>query len=144
MMRVLAYRATLVGAPILLLVLTFQLISQRGPIEMRAPASVVSNSHPAQRGLEPYLLFLADVRRRIPPGASVAVLGPDSTFLAGNFDYLVAFGQLPQNVVEPMQSVLDQNRRAPRYFASYRREFSDERYRALESIPSGYLYELRQ
>jgi hypothetical protein len=101
-----AYRLAIVLASVFFLARAGRLIVSRGPVELTLPATVVSNGPPGQRELEGYLLFLADVRRSVPAGASVAVLRPDPEFLWGTFDHRVAIGQLPENDVLPLQAVL--------------------------------------
>jgi hypothetical protein len=134
--------AVLAAASIFFLVSFAQLIRRRGPVEMRAPATVISNGHVAQRPLEPYLLFLAEIRRLLPVGASVAVIGPASEL--GPMDYLVAIGQLPRNIVEPRQDLHKGEREVPRFVAVYVQEFRDDRYRMIAVVPSGHLYEVRR
>ena len=132
------------GASIFFLARSARLIASRGPIEFKAPATIVSNGDVAQRPLDRYLLFLADVRRRVPAGASIAVLGPDPGFLYGSFDHRVAIGQLPGNDVLPLRAVVDRGNEPPRFFAVFQTVSRDERYRPVASLPFGNLYELRQ
>lgn len=72
-------------------------VARTGPIEARAPRTIFSNGNPATRGLAPYLLFLAEVRDVLPPGARVRVLPPE--WLDPSSGYLVAVGQLPRQLV---------------------------------------------
>jgi hypothetical protein len=125
------------------LVLSARWARARGPIELRAPATVVSNSHPAQRALVPYLLFLREVRRRVPAGSTVATIGPDPSETTGIPDPLIAIGQLPANPVVSFPSAADEGQSPPRFVAAYRREFEDPRYRMIAILPYGRLYEIR-
>ncbi len=72
----------------------------RGPLDLRRPSTVVTNSHPAQREMVPDLLFLERVAARLPRGAAVAVVERPKTSPEDRIhDYLIAIGQLPDSAV---------------------------------------------
>lgn len=136
------YLALLALPSIFFAVLSAQLICGRGPVEMRAPATVISNGYSAQKPSETYLLFLADIRALLPSGASVAVLGPNLELAP--MDYLLAIGQLPRNDVLPRQDLAGGRGGAPRFVAAFLQDFEDARYRMIAVVPSGRLYEVRR
>jgi len=134
--------AIILGASSLyFLLLTTRVIRSRGPIEWVAPSTVLSNSHPGQRGGVPFLLFLADVRRVLPSGASVAVIGPDIGNDSAPLDDLVAIGQLPRNDVVSWWATRDRRTPLPRFLAVLGSDFSDDRYRLIAVLETGRLYE---
>ncbi len=116
-------------------------VSRRGPLQFRAPATVLSNSHPAQKGAEPQLLFLHEIRKRLPPGATVAVT--DNSDGDPGF-YLIALSQLPQQtVVQPLALKADLPVAAlPDYLACFGETREDARYRLVETVPGGALYKV--
>ncbi|HET9793635.1 MAG TPA: hypothetical protein VFS34_04160 [Thermoanaerobaculia bacterium] len=69
-------------------------IARTGPLTFHAPSTVLSNGRPEPRQMAPYLAFLSEVRRSLPPGAAVSVVAP-----ADDPNLLVAIGQLPKNRV---------------------------------------------
>ena len=114
---------------------------RRGPLKLAAPATVLSNSHPAQKGTEPELLFLRGIRDRLPPGANVVVTGPSDS--DPGF-YLIVLGQLPrQTVVQPILLKLDLPVTSlPEYLARFGGPCDDPRYRFIETVPGGALCEV--
>jgi hypothetical protein len=114
-----------------------------GPLTLRAPASVVSNSHWVMKASEPYLLYLMSLRERIPVGATIVVLSPyskdDSPI---GVSYLMALGQLPALRVVPWTVLRDPAAEPPRYVAVFRRGFHDDRYRLLSQTADDQLWEL--
>jgi len=69
-------------------------IVKTGPLVLHVPATVLSHGRPEPRQMEPYLIFLAEVRRAVRPGTAVSVVAPTD-----DPNLLVAIGQLPENVV---------------------------------------------
>lgn len=116
----------------------------RGPIEWKAPATVVSNGNPASLDNEPFLLFLQSMRGRLPAGATVVVLSPDSAREPPTgISYLLAVGQLPDQVVLPWTVLRDPHAQPPRYVATFLRAMNDGRYRIVDqSSPKYRFYEL--
>ena len=137
-----AVAAILTIASFSFLRLEIRLIRSRGPIEWRAPATVVSNSHVGQRGAAPFLLFLGDIRRLLPPGATVSVVGPNLRNDSGPLEDLIAIGQLPRNDVLPARMALENTIPPPRFLAVFGGDVRDERYRAVARLATGRLYEL--
>jgi hypothetical protein len=134
-------QAGLAGAALFFLTLTVRLIASRGPIELRAPETVLTNSHPAQRHSAPFILFLREVGRRLPEGASVAVIGEGTGTGEDMIDYLLAVGQLPRQSVELWQGASGGSGGGPRFLAVYGREYHEARYRPMATLPSGVLFE---
>lgn len=86
----------MLSAAVLLLLAAIQ-IARQGPIRLEAPRTAVSRTQPETEGL---ILFLAEVARRVPPGASVAVLqGEGVRYLTPAMVFLLAVGQLPDHRV---------------------------------------------
>ena len=139
--RVRLQAAGLASAALFFLFLNARLIASRGPIELRSPATVISNSHPAQRHSAPFVTFLRDAGRLLPEGASVAVIGPSAESGEDAIDYLIAIGQLPRQSVERWQAAVDGSGKGPRFLAVYGREYHDARYRPMATLPSGALFE---
>jgi hypothetical protein len=135
--------AILAAASACFLLLSVRLIRSRGPIEWVAPSTVLSNSHPAQRNATPLLLFLRDVRPLLPPGARVAVIGPDARNDSAPLDDLIAIGQLPRNDVVPFRGAVDRTIPPPEFLAVHLWDYSDDRYRVVAVLETGRLYELR-
>ena len=136
--------AILAAASLFFLVLSARLIHARGPIVWEAPSTVVSNSHPSQRHAVPFLLFLRDVRDRLPPGARIAVLGPDVRNDSAGLDDLIAIGQLPRNDVLPAWAFLDRRIPPPQFLAVQVEDYSDDRYRLAAVLEGGRLYERKR
>ncbi len=115
----------------------------RGPLTLRAPASVLSNAHWVMKAAEPYLLYLGSLRERLPEGATVVVLSPyskdDSPI---GTSYLMALGQLPRQRVVPWTVLRDPAAAPPRYVAVFGRSFHDDRYRLLARTAGDELWEL--
>lgn len=128
-------------AAIVFVALELRLIRSRGPIRWRAPDTVVSNGHPAQRLSDPLLRVLRDASEVLPPGASVAVLGPNAGTPWAVMDDLLALGQLPHNEVVPGQTVLDGRSAPPRFLLTDHPVAADDRYRLLVSLGKGGLFE---
>ena len=116
----------------------------RGPIEWKSPATVVSNGNPASLDHEPFLLFLQSMRRRLPAGATVVVLSPESAREPPDgISYLLAVGQLPEQVVLPWTVLRDPGAQPPQYVATFLRAMNDGRYRIVDqSSPRYRFYEL--
>ncbi len=133
--------AILGAASLFFLALSARLIHARGPIVWEAPSTVVTNSHPSQRHAVPFLLFLRDLRDRLPPGASIAVIGPDVRNDSAPLDDLIAIGQLPRNDVVPVWAFLQRKIPPPRFLAVQLEDYSDDRYRLIASLEGGRLYE---
>src|SRR4051812_1198845 len=95
------------------------------------------------KGQEPLLLYLQQLRHRLPAGASVIVLSPDSAGdLPTGTSYLLPLGQLPEHRVVPWTVLRDPAAAPPRYVAAFRREFHDDRYRLVSSTAEDQLWEL--
>jgi len=126
------------------LVLAARVVRSRGPIEWRAPSTVVSNSHPAQQAAVPVILFLREVRPLLPAGSSVVVFGgPNVGTESSTLDDLIAIGQLPKNDVVSSRQVQDRAIPPPRFLAVRAHTYSDDRYRVVAALGDGQLYELR-
>jgi hypothetical protein len=131
-------------ASLAFLVLEARLIHSRGPIEWRAPETTVSNGPPIQRQDIPFFRFLRQVRRVLPEGATVGVLGPHAGTEVAPMDDLIAIGQLPGNDVVPVRAYLDRRIPPPRFLAVQPRDYSDDRYRVVAILESGRLYERKR
>ena len=131
-------------ASLVFLVLELRLIRSRGPIRWQAPDTVVSNGHPAQRLSLPFLRLLREMREALPPGARVAVIGPNAGTPWASMDDLLAIGQLPRNDVVAGQTLVDGGSSPPRFLAVDHPGHSDDRYRLVFSNGTGCLYELKR
>ena len=80
--------------------LSSRLAASRGPLTLAAPRTIYSNAHPAQKGIEAFLLLLKDACQVLPPSATVVVLPADPAFEPLHL-YLIAEGQLPDQRVLP-------------------------------------------
>ena len=115
----------------------------RGRLTLEAPATVLSHSHWVMKRSEPLLIYLRALRDRLPRGATVVVLSPDS---AGDTptgtSYLLVLGQLPEHRVVPWTDLRDPSAEPPRFVAAFRRGFHDDRYRLVSSSPEDQVWEL--
>lgn len=116
-------------------------VARHGPLTLRAPESVLSNTTQPQKDSEPYLRFLRWVASRVPPGATVAILTPEGP-TASSLMYLIAVGQLPLQDVWPSVAAHG-NGVSPDCVAPYAQPFEDSRYRQVGSFQSGALFRTR-
>jgi len=92
----------MLSAAALLLLSTVQ-IARQGPVRLEAPRTAVSRTQPETEGL---ILFLAEVARHVPRGASVAVLqGEGVRYFTPAMVFLLAVGQLPDHRVLPSDTL---------------------------------------
>ncbi|HKD19008.1 MAG TPA: hypothetical protein VKG23_14240 [Thermoanaerobaculia bacterium] len=133
--------AVLSVAAIVFLALEIRLIRSRGPIQFRAPETTVSNGALAQLPDIPFFRFLRQVKGLLPPGATVAVLGPNVGNELSPLEDLIATGQLPLNDVVSSRAYLDRTIAPPQFVAVMLHDQSDDRYRVVAVLPSGRLYE---
>jgi hypothetical protein len=131
------------GYAVLVGLLAAQIV-RRGPLELRAPRTVLSNSHPAQKAHEPYLLFLREVRSIIPRNAAITVIPTDPTDIT---QYLIALGQLPEQRVllppvlgGPQPGTVP----GPHFFAAQAADLPSGPYRLIRRLPGGNLYQVSQ
>jgi len=121
----------------------------RGPLTLQAPETILSNAHPVMKAEEPFLLYLRQLRNRLPDGATVVVLSPQSAADApAGPSYLLPLGQLPEQVAVPY-TTLGEPATLPRYVAVFqpglhdpRYRFQDGRYRLVSSTAEDQLWEL--
>jgi hypothetical protein len=148
--RELLRRAAEAVGTAILLVAGFLFCLSAGPLTLRYPATVFSNAHSVMKAQEPFLLYLRDLRRRLPPGATVVVLSPQSAAdLPTGPSYLLPLGQLPEQVVVPWTVLFEPSASPPRYVAVFRPglhddryRFQGDRYRLLSSTADDQLWEL--
>ena len=115
----------------------------RGRLTLERPATVLSNSHWVMKRSQPLVVYLRTLRERLPKGATVVVLSPDSADdVPTGTSYLLVLGQLPEQRVVPWTVLRDPSAAPPRFVAVFRRGFHDERYRLLTSTPEDQLWEL--
>ena len=116
-------------------------IANRGEFRLTAPRTIVSNA-PAS-SYEPFLVFLAEISRSIPPGSTVSVVPPTGRNPENWMDFMVAIGQLPrqQVIFAPRFIPGGPGAPAPRFAACYGGEFDDSRYGLVRRFPEGALYE---
>jgi hypothetical protein len=126
----------------LLLGLILMSVVRRGPLTLRAPVTVVSNSDPIQRLAEPYLVFLKEVGLRVPRGATIVVISPRQPNESSvGTTYLLALGQLASQIVLPEYALEPRGSSAGvEWVACFRSEFRDSRFRAAEALPGGMLF----
>jgi hypothetical protein len=128
-------RATAIGI-VALLVATGRQLAETGPLTLRKPPTVLSNGRPEPRGISPYLLFLADLRRVTTPGAVIAILPPGD-----DANLLIATGQLPRNrVIPPGDSATLAGRAS--FLAAYGRPVSPRVGRLASLLTNGFLYRI--
>ena len=121
----------------------------RGPLVLQAPATICSNAHPVMKAEEPFLLYLRQLGHRLPRGATVVVLSPQSAADApAGPSYLLPLGQLPEQVAVPY-TTFGEPSTLPRYVAVFRPglhdpryRFQDGRYRLVSSTAEDQLWEL--
>ncbi len=116
-------------------------IAQRGEILLTAPRTIVSNG--LASFYDPLLVFLSEVSRSIPAGATVSLVAPSGRDPANWMDYMVAIGQLPKQrvVFAPRFIPSGAPGEAPRFAVCYGGEFRDPRYRLVRVFPEGGVYE---
>ena len=116
-------------------------ITRRGAF-LRAPATIASNSRLDQPSLDPYLLFLGDASRRIPPGATVAVVPQAPGELAIGTSYLLALSQMPDQTILPATSLGAAGASRPEWVMSFGGAvFDDPRFRLAASVRGGRLFQ---
>jgi hypothetical protein len=126
----------MLSAAALLLLATIQ-IARQGPIRLEAPRTAVSRTQPETEGL---ILFLAEVARRVPPCASVAVLqGKGVGYLTPTMVFLLAVGQLPNHRVLPADT-LPAAAASADYVALYVGNVDDSGLTPVARIGNGALY----
>jgi hypothetical protein len=123
-----------------LLALLVMTVLSRGPLTLRPPATVMSNSHPGLPSPDPYILFLRQAAARIPPGQTVVFLlaHPEAELAIGG-SYLIALGQMPDQVVLP-RTALSADSAPPDWVACFGAQFSDHRFQPAGSIAGGTLF----
>jgi hypothetical protein len=116
-------------------------IVRRGPLRLEKPVTVVSNGNATFYA--PLLIFLAQIARTIPPGATVSLAPPTGRDPSNWLDYWVAVGQLPRQRVVFAGRFLPQRSTGeiPLFVACYGGEFVDSRFRLIRRFPEGGLYE---
>ena len=84
------------------------------------------------------------MRKRLPPGATVVALSPNSAAEPPDgISYLLAVSQLPEQVVLPWTVLRDPRLRPPQFVLTYLRAMNDSRYRIVDqSSPKYRFYEL--
>ena len=132
----------LIVSPVAFLLLSGQLISSRGPIRFEAPQTVYSNGHVAERVHVPYLLFLGELRRRLPAGSTVVVVGRSRVFQWD--EYLTAVGQLPDQRVSRWDGTGITDGSAPLFLAVVGSPCDAKDYRLDVALPHGCLYEIKR
>ena len=113
-----------------------------GSISFARPATVFSNSHPAQRGEEPYLLFLREVGARLPRGSVILLIRPGANPADSMLPTLLATSALPEQEVLGVTSNRVETRRGPAapYAAVFGGELHTPSYRLLQRFPQGTLW----
>jgi hypothetical protein len=124
-----------------LLTLLGAAIMGRGPLTLRPPATVLSNSHPGLPSPDPYILFLKQAATRIPRDQTVVfILAHQELESPTGGSYLIALGQMPDQVVLP-RTVLNPNSGAPPdWVACFGAEFPDRRFQRAETIAGGAIF----
>jgi hypothetical protein len=108
-------------------------IVRHGPLTLAPPLTPLSNAEPAEKASEPYLVFLGEIRLRVPARSTIAVL--DDT---GEIGYMLAIGQLQDQIVMHSSALLRGPR--PDWVAAFRREFRDPGYALAGRFSGGALY----
>lgn len=119
-------------------------IQRSGPLQISMPPTILSYSAPGNRGLAPYLVFLARIRQSLPPQSTVIV---ETAAGYGSFpssDYLIAVGQLPdQRVLPPPEHKIQLGIPAGiQFIATYHVNISSPRLRLVADLPNGQLYKV--
>ena len=109
-------------------------IRSRGPLVLRAPATVVSNGLPPQKASVGYFLCLDKFRPRLQRGDRVSIVSPEYPA-----PFLIAVGQLPDQVVTSGQS-MDATRSNVNSILAYRQTFDDPRFVIVEASGDCSLY----
>ena len=125
---------------LLLTLLTCRILG-RGPVCFRPPSTVVSNMPETKAFLEPYLMFLGELGRRVPRGDRLTVIAPLAPGeLAVGEHYLVALGQLPCVTLFP-QTILDTpGSSLPEWAAGFQVSPIDSRLAKVDSFAGGTLF----
>jgi hypothetical protein len=116
-------------------------VARHGPLSLRAPETILSNTTQPQKDSEPYVRFLRWVASQVPPGATVAILTPESP-TSMSLMYLIAVGQLPLQDVWPAVAARG-NGACPDFVAPYSQAFEDSRYRQVGAFQGGALFRAR-
>jgi hypothetical protein len=123
---------------LLLFVLILAEIARRGPLFL-PPATVASNVL-GPSSFDPYLLFLKEAGRRIPPGATVAVLPQAPGEVPTGPSYLLALSQMPDQTILPVTSLLTSGVGGPQWVMTFGAAFDDPRYRLVAAVRGGRLF----
>jgi hypothetical protein len=113
-------------------------IGRAGPLTFEPPRTVVSATQP---GFEELIVFLQQIARRLPPGASIAVVPPRqrSELTTPLVFYYLAQGQLPaQKVLYAEVAYFPDG--PPDYVASFGTALEDPRLEIVAKLPGGFLY----
>jgi hypothetical protein len=129
-------------AIVVLTALVVRLILRRGPVSLHLPMTVYSNSHPAQKAVEPYLQFLSTISTELPSGATVGVLTLPPKEIDPFMAYLISIGQLPNQAVVILSRETDIPMKVPGagYVASYGAPLTLPGPRLVRRLPGGFLY----
>jgi hypothetical protein len=125
---------------LLLFALILAEIARRGPL-LLSPATVASNIY-GQPSLSPYLIFLKQAGRRIPPGAAVAVVPQISGEAANGPSYLLALSQMPDQTILPVTSLPAAGAGGPEWVMSFDTAFDDPRFRLVATVGRGRLFRI--
>jgi hypothetical protein len=116
-------------------------ITRRGAF-LRTPATIAANSRLDQPSLDQYLLFLGEARRRIPPGATVAVVPQAPGELAIGTSYLLALSQMPDQTILPATSLGAAGASGPEWVMTFGAAvFDDPRFRFVAAARGGSLFQ---
>ena len=111
-------------------------IVRHGPLTLVPPKTPLSHTEPAQQASEPYLLFLREVGSRVPAGSTIVVVEE-----TGEIGYLLAVGQLPDQIVRHRSALSgDSSRALPDWVACFDGAFDDPRFELDARLPNGVLY----
>ncbi len=113
-------------------------IARSGPLKLEAPKTVLSQTLPA---LEELILFLREVSRRAPGGATIAILQGEEgvSVYRPVMVSMLAAGQLPQQHVVHADS-FETAIRSAEYIAVFGGSANDPRLALLARLPRGALY----
>jgi hypothetical protein len=132
-------------APVGLAVLIGRRVVKWDPVSATAPRTPLTFSNPIQRNSEPLLVFLSEVRKVVPAGATVSVLNGGAAPLEwpAGATYLFAVGQLPDQVVLTRTALGFTDRaKLPQWLGTFGGAPVDARYTPVASFSGGVLSRL--
>jgi hypothetical protein len=113
-------------------------IAETGPVRLFCPATILSYTDAIGASGDRALLFLDELSRAAPPGASITVVEPAGRTFTAQVFYLLAVSRMPELRVVPPGSLGGPS--PPAYVGALGGDLSDPRFVRAARLPHGTLY----